>query len=137
MTPPPLWRDRPDAAASTTGTIRLVETRETQMSGERLLSADLLAAALPDDEPSDAEPRTVTTPVTAFKDIAIGVWDIARGTATDTEVDEIFLVLAGAGRVTFEDGSSIDLRPGVLVRLMAGDRTTWVIDEPLRKLYLA
>lgn len=107
------------------------------MSDERLLNADLLAAALPDDEPAQAEPRTVTRPVTAFKDVRIGVWDIARGTATDTEADEIFLVLAGAGRVTFEDGSSIELRPGVLVRLMAGDRTTWVIDEPLRKLYLA
>ncbi|GIH67904.1 cupin domain-containing protein [Sphaerimonospora thailandensis] len=109
----------------------------TQMSGDRLLNVDLFAGPLLDDEPSDAEPRTVTTPMTAFKDIEVGVWDIARGTATDTEVDEIFLVLAGAGRVTFEDGSSIDLRPGVLVRLMAGDRTTWVIDEPLRKLYLA
>jgi len=49
----------------------------------------------------------------------------------------VFLVLAGAGRVTFEDGSALDLRPGVLVRLHDGDRTTWEVTERLRKLYLA
>jgi hypothetical protein len=43
----------------------------------------------------------------------------------------------GAGTVAFEDDSAIDLRPGVLVRLRTGDRTTWTITERLRKLYLA
>ncbi|MDA0638736.1 cupin domain-containing protein [Nonomuraea sp. MCN248] len=89
------------------------------------------------DVSAPADPRTVTTALTGFRDVEIGVWDITPGVAEDVEVDEIFLVLAGAGRVAFEDGSSIDLRPGVLVRLVAGDRTVWTIDEPLRKLYLA
>jgi len=46
-------------------------------------------------------------------------------------------VLAGAGSVTFADGSAITLRPGVLVRLHEGDRTTWEVTERLRKLYVA
>ena len=54
----------------------------------------------------------------------------------DTEVDEIFVVLSGSGAVTFEDGSQIDLKPGVVVQLRAGDRTRWTIREPLRKVYV-
>ena len=46
-------------------------------------------------------------------------------------------MLSGAGTVTFDDGSAIELRPGVLVRLHDGDRTTWTITERLRKLWLA
>ena len=49
----------------------------------------------------------------------------------------MFLVLSGRGTVTFADGGAIDLRPGVLVRLHAGDQTTWNVTERLRKLYLA
>lgn len=107
----------------------------------RLLHPDLLTL-VPADHGSAPdrgaqEPRIVTVPVTTFQDVEVGVWGISPGVTTDTEDNEIFLVLAGTGRVAFEDGSSIDLRPGVLVRLVRGDRTTWTIHEPLRKLYLA
>jgi len=68
---------------------------------------------------------------------AIGLWDAGPGTDSDVEVDEVFLVLSGAGRVVFADGSALELQPGVLVRLRAGDRTTWHITERLRKLYVA
>ena len=70
-------------------------------------------------------------------DREIGLWEAGPGTDVDTEIDEIFLVLSGAGTVTFADGSAIDLRPGVLVQLRAGDQTTWDITARLRKLYLA
>lgn len=39
--------------------------------------------------------------------------------------------------VTFDDASSIALRPGIIVRLQEGDRTTWTVTQRLRKLYLA
>ena len=53
------------------------------------------------------------------------------------EEDEIFVVLAGAGSLTFQDGSSLELRPGAVVRLVKGDRTSWTITQRLRKLYVA
>lgn len=59
------------------------------------------------------------------------------GVLHDVEVDEVFLVLAGAGSVTFADGSVLALHPGVLVQLRAGERTVWEITETLRKLYVA
>ncbi|MDP4512089.1 cupin domain-containing protein [Nonomuraea turcica] len=64
-----------------------------------------------------------------------GIWEAGPG--FDVDVDEVFLVLAGSGTVPFEVGSTIELRPGFLVRLIAGDRTTWNITERRRKLYFS
>ena len=66
----------------------------------------------------------------------VGIWEHSVGVSTDVEVDEVFVVLQGRGRVWFEDGSAIDLAPGVVGLLHAGDRTTWEIDEPLRKVWV-
>ncbi|MGB3909112.1 MAG: cupin domain-containing protein [Pseudolysinimonas sp.] len=69
----------------------------------------------------------------------IGVWEMTPGTATDTEVDEVFVVLAGSATVSFESPEvpAIELAPGAVVRLTAGMRTTWVVRETLRKVYVA
>ena len=69
--------------------------------------------------------------------LEIGVWEITPGTVTDVEADEVFVVLSGSATVTFEaDGSTIELGPGTAVRLVAGERTTWVVRETLRKVYV-
>ena len=77
--------------------------------------------------------------VTLVDDLAveIGVWELTEGTVVDTEVDEVFVVVAGTGSVIFSDGEPVDLRPGVVVRLRAGERTTWTITETLRKVWIA
>ena len=69
--------------------------------------------------------------------IAIGVWELTEGTATDTEEDEVFVVISGRARVAFEDGTEpLDLSPGVIGRLAAGSRTRWTVTETLRKVYI-
>lgn len=87
----------------------------------------------------DGGGRLATASVALVEDgtSEVGVWEAGPGADTDVESDEIFVVLRGAGSVTFADGSRIDLRPGTLVRLQAGDRTTWEITERLRKLYVS
>jgi uncharacterized cupin superfamily protein len=105
------------------------------MSGPRLVSTDVHAESLQPDGVSEALATASTALIESG--VEVGLWEAGPGTDTDTEVDELFLVLSGSGTVTFEDGSTIDLRPGVLVRLFEGDRTTWEIAERLRKLYLA
>jgi uncharacterized cupin superfamily protein len=69
----------------------------------------------------------------------IGVWEMTPGTATDTEVDEVFVVLAGSATVSFvePDLPPVELAPGSVVRLTAGMRTTWIVRETLRKVYVA
>lgn len=101
----------------------------------RLVSPSIMAEPTTPDGGSAA---LTTASVTLLTDgeRELGLWEAGPGIDTDVETDEIFVVLAGAGSVTFADGSRIDLRPGTLVRLQSGDRTTWEITERLRKLYL-
>jgi uncharacterized cupin superfamily protein len=76
-------------------------------------------------------------PLATLGEAEVGLWGMDPGTDHDTEVDEVFVVLAGRGTVTFEDGDVVPLAPGVAVRLHAGERTTWVVTEALRKVYVA
>jgi uncharacterized protein len=94
----------------------------------RVLTADALTAGLGPDR---------TLPLGEVGGAEVGVWEMAPGTEQDTEVDEVFVVLAGRGTVTFDDGEVVELAPGVVVRLRAGERTTWVVTEALRKVYVA
>jgi uncharacterized cupin superfamily protein len=89
----------------------------------RVLSTDVLTG--------DAVPLAV------LGGAEVGLWEMTPGVDHDTEVDEVFVVLAGRGTVTFEDGEVVELGPGVAVRLRAGERTTWVVSETLRKVYVA
>ena len=104
------------------------------MSSARLLSADVEAETV---EPDGASAALGTASRALLEgDLEVGLWEAGPGTDTDVEADEVFVVLSGAGTVTFEDGSAITLLPGVLVQLRAGDRTTWEVTERLRKLYV-
>jgi len=105
------------------------------MSTQRLVSADVHAQLVEPDGGSGA--LASASAALVVTQVEVGLWEAGPGTDTDVEADEVFLVLSGTGTVTFDDGSAIDLRPGVLVRLHEGDRTTWEIGERLRKLYLA
>ena len=106
------------------------------MATRRLVCADVLTETLEQDGFSAAL-ATASRSLGPAAATQVGLWAAGPGEDRDVEVDEVFLVLAGEGSVSFEDGSSIDLGPGVLVRLREGDRTTWTITKRLRKLYLA
>ncbi|CAI9403197.1 cupin domain-containing protein [Nocardioides sp. T2.26MG-1] len=100
----------------------------TAPTSRRLLSPGVLAADLGPDR---------TLPLDTLGDAEVGIWSMDPGTERDTEVDEVFVVLAGRGTVAFEDGEVVELGPGVAVRLHAGERTTWTVGEALRKVYVA
>lgn len=82
-------------------------------------------------------PEAGSRALAAVAGVEVGVWEMTPGTATDVEVDEVFVVLAGSGTVSFDDGEQVDLRPGSVVRLRAGEATTWVVRETIRKIYVA
>ncbi|SED27188.1 hypothetical protein SAMN04489727_7183 [Amycolatopsis tolypomycina] len=105
------------------------------LAAARLISADLHTAGLEPDGAS-ATLATASIRLTHLGRTEVGLWEAGPGTDVDIEADEVFLVLAGAGTVEFTDSSVLDLRPGTLVRLHAGDRTTWRVTDRLRKLYL-
>jgi uncharacterized cupin superfamily protein len=69
--------------------------------------------------------------------VTVGIWELTAGTATDTEVDEIYVILAGRGHVEFVDeGRRVEIAPGQVGRLRAGQRTVWHVTETVRKVYL-
>ena len=64
-----------------------------------------------------------------------GVWQMTPGTASDTEANEMFVVISGRATITPEGGEPFDVGPGDLGVLEEGARTTWVVHETLRKAY--
>jgi uncharacterized cupin superfamily protein len=64
-----------------------------------------------------------------------GIWQITPGVVTDTEADELFVVVSRSATVEVEGGPTMKVGPGDMAVLRAGDRTTWAVHETLRKAY--
>ena len=67
--------------------------------------------------------------------IVRGIWRITQGTVTDTEQDELFVVIEGRATIEVADGPTIEVGPGDVCILERGARTTWTVHEPLRKVF--
>ena len=100
------------------------------------LAADLDWSDLPDDQCPSGPINTGVGVLAETSFVDVGVWQHPRGMSTDVEADEVFVVLAGAGRVVLADGEVLELRPGTVGVLTAGTATTWIVDEPLRKVWV-
>ncbi len=111
----------------------------------RLLAADVCTAELEPcpfdpDSVQAGTPHTSDTALVRLGATCVGLWQITEGTVVDVEVDEVFVVVCGDATLTFhtEGGRScLELAPGVVVLLKAGDRTMWEIRTTLRKIYIA
>jgi uncharacterized cupin superfamily protein len=107
------------------------------------------ASAIPlTHEPLPSDEIVAGTPTTAVHALAtlggdegveVGIWEMTPGVASDTETDEVFVVLSGSARVEFIEPplAAIEVGPGSVVRLAEGQRTVWTVTETLRKIYIA
>lgn len=90
------------------------------------------------DQVVSGAPTTALTELGTIGDQAWGVWEMTPGAMCDTEVDELFIVVAGRASVLFVDrDATVELAPGTAGRLDAGDRTVWTVTETLRKVWIA
>ncbi|OEJ31496.1 cupin domain-containing protein [Streptomyces subrutilus] len=64
-----------------------------------------------------------------------GIWQITPGVVTDTEADELFVVVSGRATIEVEGGATLEVGPGSACVLREGDKTTWTVHETLRKAY--
>ncbi|MGW0559137.1 cupin domain-containing protein [Streptomyces sp. NPDC003016] len=64
-----------------------------------------------------------------------GIWQITPGVVTDTEANELFVVVSGRATVEVDGGDILEIGPGDACVLREGDRTTWTVHETLRKAY--
>ncbi len=111
------------------------------MHADRVLAQDAATHPLQPDAHAGAEivagtPRAASAELDRLGEVEIGLWELSGGTVRDIEAEEVFVVLGGSGTLRFDDGQTVDLRPGTVVRLHEGDRTEWTVSDTLRKLYL-
>ncbi|NJI21355.1 cupin domain-containing protein [Aeromonas veronii] len=99
----------------------------------------LAHSPLPASEVVSGTPTTGTVALDELSGVEVGIWEMTPGTASDTEADEVFVVLSGRARIDFVEPPlpSIEVAPGSLVRLVEGQRTVWTVTETLRKVYVA
>ncbi|MEZ2388548.1 cupin domain-containing protein [bacterium RCC_150] len=65
----------------------------------------------------------------------VGLWEAEPGVIGGVTTDEVFVVLEGRAEVTFEDTQeTIQVGPGSIVRLKAGQTNIWRTFERLRKV---
>jgi uncharacterized cupin superfamily protein len=50
--------------------------------------------------------------------------------------DETFLVLEGCGKLRVDSGERLELRPGVMVSLRKGARTSWLVDADFKEFWV-
>lgn len=65
-----------------------------------------------------------------------GLWEHSVGISIDVEVDEVFVILEGKGRVILKSGEVLHLEKGTVGTLKAGEESRWEIDEPLKKVWI-
>lgn len=91
-------------------------------------------------DPSDVDSGSPTASLGELLEVAgvgIGIWELTSGVVTDTETDEVFIVLSGRAVVELlDEGRELHLAPGTVGRLAAGSRTRWTVTETLRKVYI-
>lgn len=94
---------------------------------------------LPAADTREGHPEAGAVELGELSGVRIGVWEMTPGVATDTEADEVFVVLSGRARIEFAAPAlpHIEVGPGSVVRLSAGMRTVWTVTETLRKVYIA
>jgi len=92
---------------------------------------------VPADQSIEGDPTTAATAIGRFGDLEVGIWEMTPGVMSDTEAEELFVVLSGSATVEFRDGTTpLTLVPGDVVRLAEGTETVWTVTETLRKIYL-
>ena len=105
-------------------------------------SAVYSSSASLEHAPVDAAKAVSGAPTTGFlalgssETLNFGLWEHSAAISTDTEVEEIFVILAGKGRIHLADGTVLELAPGTVGTLKKGEETRWEIDEPLKKVWI-
>lgn len=101
------------------------------------LALNLTHEPVPTEQVVAGAPTTGVARLGSFAGSDYGVWEMSPGSMSDVEQDELFVVLEGTASLAFiDEGRTLELVPGVVVRLFAGTRTIWTVTERFRKIYV-
>lgn len=93
---------------------------------------------VPADEIDYGAPRQGSLELGTIGGCEAGIWELRDGAVLDTEVDELFVVISGSATIKLlDEGRSVEVKTGDVMRLTAGTRTRWIVKDHIRKVYLA
>lgn len=93
--------------------------------------------AVPESDVAYGAPRQGSVVLGAIDSVVTGIWELRDGAVFDTEIDELFVVISGGATIKLlDEGRSVDVKTGDVMRLTAGTRTRWIVKDHIRKVYL-
>ncbi|MFD5224121.1 cupin domain-containing protein [Microbacterium sp. NPDC058342] len=93
---------------------------------------------VPREDIVSGSPRQGSVELGTIGDCTAGIWELQDGVVTDTEIDEVFVVISGGATIELlDEGRSVEVKAGDVMRLAAGTRTRWIVEDHIRKIYLA
>lgn len=105
------------------------------------LTAAVALEAVPEADTVAGDPQQGITELGSLAGVETGIWELREGVVTDTEVDELFVVLSGEATIELlsgqDIGTEITVRTGDAMRLVGGTRTRWTVRDHIRKIYIA
>lgn len=100
------------------------------------LDAELVFTPVDPSQVVEGSPTTGEAVLSDVNGTEIGVWEMTAGAMSDTEIDEVSVVIAGSATVEFVDsGESLEVGVGDVVHFANGDRTIWRVTDRVRKVY--
>lgn len=93
---------------------------------------------VPTEEVESGAPRQGVLELGSIAGCTTGIWELRDGTVVDTEIDEVFIVISGGATIhLLDEGRSVEVNAGDVMRLTAGTRTRWEVPDHIRKVYIA
>ncbi|QYM75336.1 cupin domain-containing protein [Leucobacter luti] len=116
----------------------------------RAASVPVALDAVATDDVVAGSPEQGFVELGSIAGVGAGIWELRGGTVTDTEIDELFVVLSGWATIELlsepdtapsldrtGDPRTVEVGPGDVMRLVAGTRTKWTVPDHIRKIYIA
>lgn len=104
----------------------------------RGITTEVELEAVPAEDTVEGSPRQGVAELGALGDTEVGIWELRDGVTTDTEVDEFFVVLSGRATIELlDEGRTVEVGAGDVMRLVAGSRTRWTVTDHIRKVYIS
>lgn len=101
--------------------------------------AEIMHEAVPAEETVSGQPTQGSVALGDFANSNFGVWELREGTVTDTEVEEISVIVSGSATIEFlagpGAGETLQVAAGDVLRLAEGAQTRWTVTDHVRKVY--
>lgn len=95
-------------------------------------------APVPAEQIDYGNPRQGVLDLGTVGNVEAGIAELRDGAVLDTVSDEVFVVISGGATIKLlDEGRSVDVKTGDVMRLTAGTRTRWIVKDHVRRVFFA